>query len=479
MAYHAKLSPSSAHRWTDCTASIGAQEGIVDGGSVAARLGTCQHQLSAECLEHGHDPQSYLGRKMLFWVHAESDSNGEDWESAFTDEFGLFTGDPAMEFVHEVVVDQDMIDACVSYINFVEQQVATSGATMYVEQRVPIGWITGEARDGSLLADAPAGAEEASGTSDVVYVTADTLGTIDAKFGRGKVTAYDVIQPARMDVLTGEPTPEVLRMNLQLALYLLGAFKKYGHSGIKFVKAIIVQPYLKHVSEYGCGIEELLELAEWLKQRAEATRRNPVFAPSFDNCHFCKKKFTCKPREAAAIETALVGFEDVDHAQPRPIRENLLGSLYAKVDMVLDWCKDVQTRVYEELTAGRPVMRNDGLQYKLVAGKKGSRAWRDEAEAEALMKRMRLRDDVMYSRHLITPAVAEKLAKVKKAKKGEVAPPPTLGQTQWKRIEALIHQPDGSPSVALETDPRPAYNPLAGFEDEDVPIAETCDDLFN
>jgi len=123
MAYHAKRSPSSAKVWTDCTASIDAQAGLPDGGSEAARLGTCQHQLSAECLEHGLDPQSYLGRKMLFWVHPESDSNGEDWESAFTDEFGLPEVEQGQEFVHEVVVTQEMIDASASYINFVNQLV--------------------------------------------------------------------------------------------------------------------------------------------------------------------------------------------------------------------------------------------------------------------------------------------------------------------------------------------------------------------
>ena len=479
MGYHAKRSPSSAHVWTDCTASTEAQHGLTDDGSLAARLGTCQHQLSAECLEHDLDPQSYLGRKMLFWIHPESDSNGEDWESAFTDDFGLFNGDPNQEFVHEVVVDQVMIDASSVYISFVQQLVESLNAALYVEQRLPIGHITGEARDGSLLAAAPEGAEEASGTSDVVMVHGDTMTTVDAKFGRAKVTAYDVMMPAREDVITGEMQPEVLRMNLQLALYLLGALRKYFRPGIKFVKAIIVQPYLKHVSEYSCTVEELVELGEWIKERAESGRTNPVFSPSFDNCFFCRARFTCAARQQVAIETALIGFEDVDHAQPAPIRMNKLGSLYDRVEMIMSWCKDVQKHVYDELMAGRPVMRNDGLFYKLVAGKKGDREWFDPVEAEAQMKRMRLKDEQIFTKKLVGPAAIEKLTVVKRAKKGEQQEKPLIGPTQWARLEEMIHQNGGSPTVALETDPRPAIaSAVDGFEDVAVKIAETCDDLF-
>ncbi len=485
MGYHAKRSPSSAKQWTDCTASIDAQAGFSDSGSEAARLGTCQHQLSAECLEHGHDPQSYLGRKMLFWVSVDADgddTNGEDWESAFFDDMGFgpeIVGDPLARFVNEVVVTQDMIAACTSYINFVNQVADSTGAEMYVEQRVPIGHITGEARDGSKLEDAPEGAEEAAGTADVILVADDTLTTIDAKFGRAKVNAYEVITPAREDAITGEMEPEVLRMNLQLALYLLGSLRKYGHVGIKYVKAIIVQPYLTHVSEYSCTVEELLALGEWIKERASAGRTNPVFSPSFSNCHYCRAKFTCKAREGVVLATALDGFDDVDHATPKVIKFNELGSLYASVDMIMDWCKDVQMRTFEELSAGHEVRRNDGLRYKLVTGKKGDREWADKVEAEAAMKRMRLKESQMYTFKLAGPATLEKLATVKRPNKGQPAEKPVLGPTQWARLTELIVQRDGSPTVALETDPRDEIgSAVAGFDDVAPEAAQSCDDLF-
>ena len=63
MAYHASLSPSSASRWTSCTASINAQAGLPNENSEASMAGTCCHQMSAELLQawidlgkpEGHD----------------------------------------------------------------------------------------------------------------------------------------------------------------------------------------------------------------------------------------------------------------------------------------------------------------------------------------------------------------------------------------------------------------------------------------
>lgn len=454
MSYHAKLSPSSASRWTDCTASISAQHGLSDDGSEAARLGTCAHQLSAECLELGRDPQTYLHRVMFFWSDVFG-KTGEDWSSVPLPNLAVKQ--------HDVIVTQEMIDACASYINFVQTQVELSGATLYVEQRVPIGHITGEYDN-----DIPAG-----GTSDVVMATGDTLTTVDAKFGRQKVMAYDVIKPAGTDIITGEAAPGVVQINLQLALYLLGSLEKYPNN-YKHVKAIIVQPFLNHISEYSCAVEELLKVGEWLKERAEATRSAPVFSPSEENCHFCKARTTCKAREDAVLGTALVGFGDIDLAQPAPICVNQLGSLYEKVGMIQGWCKDVQARVFDELTAGNPVMNNAGLQYKLVVGKKGNRTFDDEAQAEKLLKSFRLKFDQMYTSSLISPAAAEKLAKVKKG----AAEPPAISAKQWLKLEGCISQSPGSPTVALETDPRPAIARAdAGFDDV-TDSAVACADLF-
>lgn len=489
MAYHAKLSPSSADRWTSCTASVDAQEGIKDDGSEAARDGTACHQMSAEILQHGFDAQSYLGRKMLFWVQPDHDINGEDWVEAFGVDLDAYAARNDIKFVHEVVITQDMVDAVIAGTNFVLQILETTGGRLEVEQKVPVGHFTGEVKrwvdsmtgmecqEGDEFAEP----EWATGTSDVVIMTEDTIHVIDFKYGRVKVQAYDVLVPAREDFVSGKMIPEVLRANLQMTCYAAGSYKKFKHLfNFKRVTMTIVQPFMQHVSEYSCDIEEMLALQDWLAMKAEETRSNPVFAPSGDACHFCKKSGNCAAQTQAVLSTALIGFDDVTEAQPRPIVINQLGSLYDAIPMISEWCKAVENRTYERLLDGHPVVRNDGMHYKLVAGRKGQRSWRDPAVAEATMKRMRLKREQMYSELLASPAVIEKLAAVKKPKKGQPAIPPVIGATQWSRLEELIHQNDGSPTVALETDPRPAIAKASdGFEDVATPqTLQSCDDLF-
>ena len=456
-SYHAKLSPSSADRWTSCTASINAQEGIPNTNSDASRDGTCCHQILAECLENPDlDLQSYLGRVMSFWEHPESESSGEDWHDVL----------PVEHFDHTVetsslTVTQEMLDAVHSALGFVRQRVAHTGGTLLVEQRVPIGHFTGE--------------EDAGGTSDVILMYGTTIEVMDAKFGRHKVQAYEVITPAHTDIVTNEAVPEVVRGNLQMICYALGAYEAndmfYGFTDVVMT---IIQPNIHHVSSYSCSVAELLKLRDFLQAKANETRDNPQYVATPDNCHFCRASGSCAAQTQAVITTTLDGFDDVDKAKPRVVRENALGSLYAVIPMVADWCKAVEARVREALLQGLPVVRNDGVAYHLVEGKMGARAWRDETEAETALKSMRLKQEQMYTRSLISPAAAEKLSQVKKVKKGETAPPPPLGATQWNRLQQHITQSKGQPAIALETDPRPAAAlAAAGFDD--VPDADNSD----
>jgi hypothetical protein len=76
----------------------------------------------------------------------------------------------------------------------------------------------------------------------------------------------------------------------------------------------------------------------------------------------------------------------------------------------------------------------------------------------------------MYDYSVISPTSAEKLAKAD-----------ALGERQWKKLQTLITQADGKPSVAPESDKRPALviTPTADeFEAVTTPAAaETADDL--
>lgn len=448
-AYHAKLSPSSAHRWTECTASIAAQETYPNTGSAAARMGTVCHQIGEECLQSGGDPQGYLGWRMLFPSPTpEGKRVNEDWITKFP-------VDTPAEAVVEVT--QGMVDATTAYVRFVRQVAESTGGEMIVEQQVPIGHITGE--------------HDARGTADCIVLAGETLIVIDAKFGRGRVNAYDVVEPASLDPITGDPTPPRHRINLQAALYALGAYEQYGLlSDFKYVKAIIVQPFLNHVSEYSCEIAELQSVGDWLSAKAKDTRDNPEFKPNSDNCFFCRARFDCHARNTAAMSAALDGFEDVTTAKPKVVTNANLGDVYDKIDMIRQWCDDVEVKVMQELIACRTVRRADGVAYKLVEGKKPAKAWDDANVVEKMLHDMRFKDELIYTRKLITPSQAEKLAEKKgKKQEAETETKKPIGKINWSKLEEHITQGRGKPTIAPKTDPRPEFSVLdEGFDDEPI-----------
>lgn len=452
MGYHAVKAPSSAYRWTDCTASIKQSVGCPNNSSEAARVGTCCHQISEEVLvDPKLDLQDYLGRVMAFWTDVFGKS-GEDWDH------GEEHYKQQLQVVYaRVEVTQRMIDAVASYVAFVRQQQEIHGAEALIEQRVPIGHFTHE--------------EGAGGTSDciILAIEQDTIICIDAKFGIWPVHASDLIAPAGLDPFDSKPTPEIRQMNLQAACYLLGALHEHGYlHEFKYAKAVIVQPFLKHVSEYTCSIEELMRLQVFISDKARECDENPVFKPSSDNCKFCPagQAGKCPERDRAAHEAALAGFTDETMSELKPVTADYqLGAMYDKIGLIESYLESLKAKVFEELRAGRPVVRPDGLRYKLVPGRKGDRKWKDEKAVEEQFKRMRLKRSEMYDFHLISPVTAEKLSKPTR-RKGQPPLPPLIGPNQWELLEANITQADGKPTIALETDPKPEVpHALTGFED--------------
>lgn len=464
-AYHARLSPSSAHRWSSCTASPGAQDGRPNTTSEASRFGTCGHQIAEECLLQGTDPLTYVGRRMLFWSGLDDSLKplgGEDWENKFTQDDGSLRFPHGGEQVAFVDVTEEMAEGVLTYVKYVRNHVATHGGEMLVEQSVPIDHITGE--------------EGARGTTDVAVLSGETLTIIDLKMGRGRVKAYEVVEPSLENPETGEVQPPKLQMNQQVALYALGTYREHSlFHDFKRVKAVIVQPMLNAVSEYECSIDELLALGEWLSKKAEETRVNPEFQPSSDNCFFCKARFDCHARNAEVLSAAIEGFDDVETAKPKVIQLPQLGDMWNLLPMIRAWADDIEARVQAELEAGRRVHLSDGQYLKLVEGKQGNKQWKDERVVEQMLKKdFRLRDDLVYNQKLITPTQAEKIAITTKGKRPENDPKKyAIGKVQWQRLAEHIVRADAKPKIVVSSDPRPEIQRSEPTAEDDG------SDLFN
>ncbi|EMK5709530.1 DUF2800 domain-containing protein [Acinetobacter baumannii] len=425
MTAHAKLSPSSAHRWMRCAGSVILEKDLPDSSSEHADLGTAAHFLASECLEQGKDAADFEGHTIVIikgnalWIDATTES-------------------PVSNFF---TVETEMVENVQIYLDAVRSQA--DGNELLVEQRVDFSEFVG--------------AEGSFGTSDAVVLTESEIQVHDLKYGKGvKVDAEG---------------------NEQLALYGLGALATFGMFGdFKQVRMVIHQPRLGYQSESVLTVEELYDFANEAKTQVtfihtlEDGVENPdgatgeVFEASFNpgekQCHWCKAKATCPALQKHLVETIAGEFENLTQldlqeeitnatAQVVSATNAQLSRMYAVIPLLEGWIKAVDSTVHQKMHAGEAIPG-----FKMVQGKKGNRTWTDAEEAEKLLKSMRLKTEQMYDLKLISPTKAEAL------KKDEA-----IGPRQWTKIEALITQADGKPTVAPESDKRPALDMKPQFED--------------
>lgn len=237
---HASLAPSSAHRWTQCHASIEMCTGRPYRTNKYATEGSVAHEVADLTLRSAHGRARNL-------VGARIHMAGED---------------------HEVTkVMADFVQVYVDY-------VLGLGGFMYPEQSLPLAHITGE-----FWEDEKGDLQEATGTTDAVVISedGDELIVVDLKYGTG--------------VQVG-PTE-----NKQLIMYASAALRAFEFiCQPTWVRLVICQPRVRvKPSEWTVTTAELLEREAEIRAEAQIIRApGPKrFVPSRSNCRFCDGKVDC------------------------------------------------------------------------------------------------------------------------------------------------------------------------------------------
>ena len=436
---HSEYSASGFEASRLCPGKSVMEAGKPDSSSKYADEGTAAHELLSWCIEQGKPAADFLG--VLIPV------NGKDWP--VTEEMAKAV-QTAVGNIHIIVGDGMLLS----------------------EQRVNYSSYLGVERD------------KAWGTSDIIALRDDEGQVHDYKHGMGVEVDADE--------------------NDQMMLYGLGALTVLRAMGEEptTMRLVIHQPRIKDApSEWVITVADLEAWASSTARSAVCTRINAQkdhvaryhleprawekvsLRPNTKSCKFCRaaKTASCPALDAEVLGTiqgrapaSVDEFEAIGIPAPAHIKaggDEWLDAVYPKLDLIHQWGETVLAELNRRLLAGTKFKNA-----KLVKGKRGNRAWSNAAEAEAALKAMRLKVEEMYDLKLISPTRAAELApqftkegKPKPVKEGDI--PPLIGPRQWPKLQALITQADGRPSVAPIHDKRPAID-ITPVADDFEPVTQ-------
>ena len=313
------------------------------------------------------------------------------------------------------------------YVLFVERE--TASGVRRIEYPVSVSEVTGEAN--------------AKGTIDCAALVNGTLKIIDLKFGKGvKVDAEH---------------------NTQLMIYAAGALPLFDViDEVKDIELTIFQPRINNICSWKLTPAELDEFVNKARARASIAinylRADPLplaaLEPSADACRFCKAKAACpalqqKAAEACDFRPVLDRGQDIPIVPEEALSSEQLSLNLQLADLLEPWIAAVREAAYDQMMQGVQV---EG--FKLVLGRPGNRQWTSNAEAEAMLKSFKLKEDERYTYKVITPTALEKLLKAGR-----------IGERQWKRAETIITRSEPAPTVVPAADKRQAWSPVAASSD--------------
>jgi len=350
---HSSLGPSSWTRWVRCPASVRASAGKPDHTRYEAAEGTVFHELVADCLDLGLDPEDCIGggRGLAvdgFWIE----------------------------------YDEEMADRARDGLDYVRNMAAQPGWELFVETRVDISPYT---LPGQF------------GTADVTLINVEKREIIvfDWKYGKEPVYAQE---------------------NYQLSGYALGAWntlcaERFDHdsSDIK-VTLIIEQPRVPGAGgSWATTMERLLEFGRYTRRQAVLSQSpDAPFNPGVDQCKWCRARDTCGAHAKWHLEMIGIEFDELDQEEapelPEEITPERRTMLLKMRPMLNRWLDGLHKSAYHDASVGRPVPW-----MKMVEGRSPARKWKENHvhKAEQTLVKV-LGPDAYHEPQLLTPTQAEK-----------------------------------------------------------------------
>jgi len=409
---HAKLSPSSAHRWMRCPGAIREEANYPETTNDAAIDGTHSHTLLEHCLKNPTiQPDDLIGVTL-------------------SDHYGEFE------------VDQESMDRVRVALTYINERKYETPVSVRSEEQVDMGQILGR--------------EDLWGTADVQIVSDGVYEVIDYKDGHAPI----------------DPDSPQLRLYAVGGAHEY----RYDDGSLPFttIRQTIIQPRLSNpIKTHETTPDELntwfiTELAEALRQVDNPDA--PLVAGT--HCKYCRASGNCAAQAEQALKGAQVMFENVELAQqsadqnPNELSDDKIKEILEAKPVIMEFLKSVEAEAFRRFDTGHPV---PGM--KMVYSGKGRASWRDDVDVEKALKGMKVPKSEIYRSTMVTPSQAKGLKW--KNRKGEEM---SLTKRQAEKLDNdLITKSKGNKMIVPESDRREAIHTDAESLFENVEV-ETVPD---
>lgn len=288
---HALLSPSSSHRWLNCTPSARLEEPYESTSSAAAEEGTVAHELAEYAME------KYLAGEYL----------------PLLDELPV-----PDEIRNSKYYGSEMERYVTDYVCYVcDIYEPEEDAEMSIERKF------------DLTAYVP----ECFGSCDCGIVGDTVLNIIDLKYGKG----------VRVDA----------NGNSQLMMYavgVLGSLEPAHRARIETVRMHIAQVRLGNYPVFEMSARDLTHWAiHVLRPTAEKAWAGQGETKAGSHCKFCKFKAQCRAQKDALVN------EFEARGDVRALTLDEMGDILSKSDMFTDWLAAVKTFATQAAARGEKV----------------------------------------------------------------------------------------------------------------------------
>ena len=403
MPKHAKLSASGAELWLNCPGSVHMAELFPEKTSPAAIEGTLAHELAQTMILSANSPTDHLDPAREAEYRSERDKVNAFY-SEHKEMEGSFDG---------------MKKILAPYVDYVMEEYQAilakdPAAELMTEQHVDFSDIV------------PGG----FGTSDVVIIGAEICEVIDLKYGKG--------------------VPISAINNPQIRLYTYGTMAAFDLSyDFSKVKMVIYQPRLDSVTSEELSADDLRSWGKAVIAPAakKALGKKLSYNPGpWCKSHFCPGAGSCKARAAEMHK-----FEEMmkkRKADDAVLSGNEMGKALAAAREFTTWAKDLENEALAMAQEGETVTG-----WKIVEST-SKRKYKSEEIVAATLEKAGYDPALIFEKKLLGITKMTQLVGKKKFK--ELLEDP-----------GLVFKPEGAPTLAPESDKRPAIVTTVTAEDFD------------